>query len=549
MIGSGPAACERKRQALTTTGGETLMAATKNVARLPLRTHAEKQIRRDPNTIHFQRLFARDQGVIVLVGYGIKVSVERGHLTIEDGIGSDRRRGRFPRVHHDLRRLIVIGSDGFISLPAIQWLADQKIAFMMLDRDGSVLITTGRVAASDTRLRRAQACAVHSTAAVDIVRDLIRSKLAGQERIARDKLHNPGAADAIAGFRRQLDAVDCTDTLRMLEGQAAGVYWTAWQSVPVQFPKSDLARVPDHWRTFGTRRSPISGTSRRPPNPVNAILNYLYTLLESETRLAITALGLDPGFGLLHVDHATRDSLVYDLMEPVRPAIDGYVLDWITRTPLKRSWFFEDRDGCCRLMSEMTVTLSDTAPTWSREVAPIVEWFAQTLSSIASDNQCVPPPGTRLTQRRRYEGKGGSVPIPEDAPKQQSVCKVCGSAVTPGNLFCYACGRKDSGNRLAAAQLLGKDAARTPEALQKKSRKMNDHRDAMRNWQPSELPDWLTDEVFMNQIYPALARLSKIEIASALAVSKDYAYQIANGNRVPHKRHWVKLAELVGGGR
>ena len=50
----------------------------------------------------------------------------------------------------------------------------------------------------------------------------------------------------------------------------------------------------------------------------------------------------------------------------------------------------------------------------------------------------------------------------------------------------------------------------------------------------------------MTQIYPALDRLSKAEIASALGVSKDYAYQMANESRVPHKRHWVKLAGLGG---
>jgi hypothetical protein len=49
----------------------------------------------------------------------------------------------------------------------------------------------------------------------------------------------------------------------------------------------------------------------------------------------------------------------------------------------------------------------------------------------------------------------------------------------------------------------------------------------------------------MTRIYPALDHLSKGEIASALGVSKDYAYQIANGNKVPHRRHWLKLAELV----
>jgi CRISPR/Cas system-associated endonuclease Cas1 len=91
------------------------------------------------------------------------------------------------------------------------------------------------------------------------------------------------------------------------------------------------------------------------------------------TRLAIVALGLDPSFGLLHVDHPTRDSLVYDLMEPIRPRIDGYVLNWVMQKPLSKAWFFEQRDGSCRLMASLTEQLTETATTWGYEVAPIVE--------------------------------------------------------------------------------------------------------------------------------------------------------------------------------
>ena len=34
------------------------------------------------------------RGVMVLYGYGTSVRVERGHLVIEDGVGSDRYKGR-----------------------------------------------------------------------------------------------------------------------------------------------------------------------------------------------------------------------------------------------------------------------------------------------------------------------------------------------------------------------------------------------------------------------------------------------------------------------
>jgi CRISPR/Cas system-associated endonuclease Cas1 len=119
-------------------------------------------------------------GVITLWGYGINISVDKGHLILKDGVGDERRVGRFARVNHGIKRLIIIGADGMVSLAAMRWLADQNAAFVMLDRDGTVLATTGPVAASDARLRRAQACAEQSGAAVMIVRELIDRKLRGQ---------------------------------------------------------------------------------------------------------------------------------------------------------------------------------------------------------------------------------------------------------------------------------------------------------------------------------------------------------------------------------
>src|SRR6202163_2250124 len=98
-------------------------------------------------------------GAATLYGSPSQVRVYRGHLILEDGIGADRRYARLPRVGHGLDRLVTIGSDGMVSLAALRWLADQDAAFVMLDRNGSVLATTGPVRPSDARLRRAQSLA------------------------------------------------------------------------------------------------------------------------------------------------------------------------------------------------------------------------------------------------------------------------------------------------------------------------------------------------------------------------------------------------------
>src|SRR3954467_15752706 len=128
------------------------MAATENLSQLSL-SH---------NSI------ASRQGVLTLFGYGIQVRVSRGHLIIEDGIGTERRRFRLSRVGHGLKRLVIIGSDGMISLAALRWLADQNAAFVMLERNGKVLATTGPVRPSDAKLRRAQSLAAQSGADVEI---------------------------------------------------------------------------------------------------------------------------------------------------------------------------------------------------------------------------------------------------------------------------------------------------------------------------------------------------------------------------------------------
>src|SRR5262249_35223559 len=116
--------------------------------------------------------------------------------------------------------------------------------------------------------------------------------------------------------RAALTRATTIDSIRFLEAQAGHAYWSAWRALPINFPRIDVRRVPDH---FGTRLSPLSGSPRLAANPPNAILNYLYAVLESEARLAATARGLDPGLrGVWHVDSCKRDGWACDLMERVR---------------------------------------------------------------------------------------------------------------------------------------------------------------------------------------------------------------------------------------
>jgi CRISPR-associated endonuclease Cas1 len=457
------------------------------------------------------------QGVVTLFGYGIAVSVDRGHLVVTDGIGPNRRSARFSRVGHGLKRLVVIGSDGVVSLAALRWLADQKAAFVMLDRVGEVLAVSGPVYPSDARLRRAQSLAENSGTGLTIAVELIRQKLLAQEQLVRKQFLNEASAETISDQRHALMKANSKEEVRRCEAHAALAYWRAWHELPVSFPLADLRRIPDHWRTFGSRLSPLTRSPRLAVNPPNAILNYLYAILEAEARLAIAELGLDPGIGVLHSDTRTRDSLACDLMEPIRPEVDAFVLEWLRTSTLQRKWFFEERDGNCRLTSEFTVRLSETAKRWRQALAPLAERVVNYLANIPRSTANEQPP-TRLTQTRRREAKG----IPAQNPVYLQILWQHRTPLQPARLS-----RFDS------------------IAQSRRATSQRRHAAAQRTWNPTENPKWLDALFYIKQIQPRLLSVQTRSIRSSVSVSESYALKIRTGGCVPHPRHWLALAKLA----
>ncbi|HVR45249.1 MAG TPA: CRISPR-associated endonuclease Cas1 [Candidatus Binatia bacterium] len=102
-----------------------------------------------------------------------------------------------------------------------------------------------------------------------------------------------------------------------LEGRAAQVYWDLLVETPLPWRPRALKRIPAHWAAISPRTDGKRERVRDATDPWNAILNYCYTLLEVETRVACEAVGLDPDLGLIHVDDRLRESFIYDLLEPL----------------------------------------------------------------------------------------------------------------------------------------------------------------------------------------------------------------------------------------
>jgi len=111
--------------------------------------------------------------------------------------------------------------------------------------------------------------------------------------------------------------------------------------------------VPVHWTSFTQRASLLTGSPRVATDPICAVLNYLYAILEAECRIGLLAVGLDPGIGVLHTDQRSRDSLALDLMETTRPAVDSYVIDLLARRPFSLADVHETPSGQARLLPQL----------------------------------------------------------------------------------------------------------------------------------------------------------------------------------------------------
>jgi CRISPR-associated endonuclease Cas1 len=486
-------------------------------------------------------------GVLFMSGFGLRLQIQHGHLCAEWGIGRDRHKASLSRVNRDLKRVIVIGSGGFATFDAINWITAIGASLVFLDRRGKLLFASTPTAPSDVRLRRAQCLALGNGTALKISRELIAQKIHGQTAIVRDMLGNSVAADAILRFKAELAETNDIDAVRLVEAQAAKMFWSQWIDVPIRWARKDEVRVPAHWKRFMSRISPITHSPRLATNPVNACMNLIHALCEAECRIALIATGLDPEIGLLHRDAPNRSSLANDLQETLRPMVDSFVLNWIQTEPFRKADFWEDKNGNCRLMSNLCAKLCETSSIWRRAVSPFAEWIAQALwNSAGKSARKEPTLPTRLTQRRRSEGRGNTFAMRSNPlPRWSKICEVCGAEGVK-NRYCKACAVEVARENMAQVALIGHSRPKTQRVQDRISKTISDHAVANTWWDPKTLPGWLTEECYVQRIQPSLREKKVREIAEVMQVSKPYAAFVRSGRRRPHPRHWQGLAELVG---
>ncbi len=248
---------------------------------------------------------------------------------------------------HHLISILCLGSSIYVSPELMRACAEVGISISFISEYGRF---QGRVEGGikgNVLLRREQFRKADSlSVSAELSKRFIQGKIANcrtqLNRFAREstdentKLSFEKASLRLLNCLKNLKQCSEISSLRGFEGEASAVYFAVFGNA-IKNPEFEF-----------------EGRERRPPkDPVNALLSFLYTILNHDCASALSAVGLDPQVGFLHTDRPGRPSLACDLMEEFRPIfVDRLVLKLINLKQIKVKDFVQDFSGAFRMKDE-----------------------------------------------------------------------------------------------------------------------------------------------------------------------------------------------------
>ncbi|MCX5692012.1 MAG: CRISPR-associated endonuclease Cas1 [Planctomycetota bacterium] len=275
----------------------------------------------------------RDDGIhVVAQTDGVKVGIRGGSLRFADRDGRTVR--EMPLA--SLESLAVVGSVQ-VSTQALHTLADQGIRVVYMTGAGRCVAWIDPPGSTSGSLKIAQVARLTDKArAVELSKALVAAKIANQRTLLlrNAELTDESAADELRRCASLAATATDAGTLLGYEGQAAAVYFAHFGC---------MIRVDDvrgRFQANGRKRRP-------PPDPLNALLSFAYSMLVHECVSALRAAGLEPAIGAYHSTRPGKPALALDLMEPFRPLIaDSVAISMINRGEVGEGHFLDTAAGC-----------------------------------------------------------------------------------------------------------------------------------------------------------------------------------------------------------
>lgn len=277
----------------------------------------------------------RDDGIhVVLQREGIRVGVRGQSVRITDKDGDLVR--DLPLAN--IESLAVLGGVQ-VSTQALAVFADQEVPVAFLSSAGRLTAMMDPLGPTSAAIRTAQVRVLdRPERAFELARAVTLAKITNQRTLLmRNHPDLPSRAaadlqDCVASAER----AGTMDELRGHEGNAAAIYFRHFAGMFKEGVKEIAARFDAN----GRQRRP-------PPDPINAVLSFAYSMLTNECTAACRLASLEPTIGALHSTRPGRPALSLDLLEPFRPIIaDSVAVSAFNRGELTEGHFLSTASGC-----------------------------------------------------------------------------------------------------------------------------------------------------------------------------------------------------------
>ncbi len=277
----------------------------------------------------------RDDGIhVVLQREGVRVGVRGQSVRVTDRNGEMVR--EFPLA--TIESLAVLGGVQ-VSTQALSVLAEQEVPVAFLSGAGRLVAMMDPLGPTSAAVRAAQVRVLdRPEKALELARAVTVAKIANQRTLLMR--NHPGLpARVAADMQESVSAAERAATMAELrghEGNAAAIYFAHFAGMF----KEVATGVAGRFDANGRQRRP-------PPDPINSVLSFGYSMLTHECTAACRLASLEPTLGALHATRPGRPALALDLMEPFRPLIaDSVAVSAFNRGELTEGHFLETAAGC-----------------------------------------------------------------------------------------------------------------------------------------------------------------------------------------------------------
>ena len=249
---------------------------------------------------------------LLLQGYGCSIRVKDTRLVFSQGTHAFSKEREI--IETSVRACnfdkVVIQGDGYVSTKALQFLAENNIGVVMLDKRGRLFSYINEIAGSDALIRQRQYDTFRDETKVDYLSKwIVSQRITSQIELFKELRIDEKKIVKMKSALSRLESAKGSREIMKVEDDIGRIYYHTFSTLF----KPELGFTRNSLRNF---------TPKDASDVINSLLNYGFGILYGEVTKQLNVLVLDCAVGFYHKNENSRLALVHHMIEPFRHLVE-----------------------------------------------------------------------------------------------------------------------------------------------------------------------------------------------------------------------------------